>query len=207
MQSGNGLPMVSANPVLNFTFRFLAVHSNGGTEIKVSDLARMMVAAASSNSFRYLFRTIKLENVSLRATPPEVGGSSQVTLQYLGNNTNETTYMDQSLRIDHNAVLSKKPPRFSIASFWHDITSSTDNEVTLIKISSTGTNNSDSPTTTKGATYVDIRLSAVFDIDRYIDYVISNNNLSLNAGGLYFGQIGTGTGLELVPVGRKNLGV
>jgi hypothetical protein len=115
--------------------------------------------------------------------------------------------MDQSLRIDHNACLSKKPPRFSIASFWHDVTADTDNEVTLFKIESTVTNSTDSPTNTLGATFIDIKLSAVFDIDRYIDYTISNNGLNLNAGGLYYGQIGTGSGLESVPVGRTNLGI
>lgn len=207
MQSGNGLPMVSANPVMTFTFRFVCDRSDGGTDVKVSDLARMMVTASNNTSYRYLFRTIKIDNVSIRATPPDLGGSSQVTLQFLGANTNETKYMDQSLRIDHNACLSKKPPRFSIASFWHDVTTSTDNEVTLFKMQSFATNTSDAPTGTKGTTYVDIKLSAVFDIDRYIDYTISNNSLNLNAGGLYYGRIGTGSGLELEPVGRIDLGL
>jgi hypothetical protein len=196
--SNNGLPQMSANPKLTYTFRYKTT-GDGNVNVKVSDLARSMVAASSSNSFRYLFRTVKLEHVAIRAAASSVGESATVKLQFLGENTDETTYMDSTMRIDHNACVSRRPPKFSLASFWHDVTSSTDNEKSLFNVSTSTAGGAD--------TYVDVTIHAVYDEQRYIDYVISNNSLSgLNAGGLYYGNLSEGSP-NFVPVARVALGL
>jgi hypothetical protein len=195
--AANGLPPLAANPRLNYTFRYKTT-GDGGANVKISDLARSMVAAATANSFRYLFRTLKLNSVAIRAAPSNIGEGATVKLRFLGANTDETTYMDTSLRVDHNAYLMRKPPAFSLASFWHDVTSSTD-DVAILSVATNTTGTAD--------TYVDINLSVVFDESRYINYSISNAALSgLSPGGLYYGNLSESSP-DFVPVGRKPLGL
>lgn len=199
---GNGLPTLPANPSMTFTFRYVTSGS-GSAIVKISDLARSMVAANDNNAFRYLFRTIKLNRVTIRGSAGEVGSDCTVKLRWLGENTNEITHMDSTIRVDHNACLSLAPPRFSLASFWHDITSSTDNEKELLFVSGNTTSNI-------GVVYVDVNMRVIFDEERYIDYVIQNGGLSgLNAGGLYYGNLSQNytSNFNLVPVARKPLGL
>lgn len=195
--TGNGLSTIPANPRLTYCFRYAAT-GDGISNVKVSDLARSMVAASANNAFRYLFRTIKLNRVTIRGSAGQIGGSTTVSLKFLGDNTDETTYMDSTMKVDTNAMVSRAPPRFSLASYWHDITSSTDNEKELFQLTTSSTG--------AGVTFVDLHISAVFDEERYIDYTISNNNLSLNAGGLYYGRLSAGNP-TYSPVGRRDLGV
>lgn len=202
-RNGNGLPTLPANPSMTFTFRYVTSGS-GSAIVKVSDLARSMVAASANNAFRYIFRTIKLNRVTIRGACGDVGKDCQVRLRWLGENTNEITHMDSTIRVDHNACLSLAPPRFSLASFWHDITSSTDNEKELLYVSGQTT------TGTLGIVYVDVNMRVIFDEERYIDYTINNNNLSgLNVGGLYYGNLAQDytSNFLLVPVARKPLGL
>lgn len=201
-RNGNGLPTLPANPSMTFTFRYVTSGSGSAT-VKVSDLARSMVAATSGDSFRYLFRTIKLNRVTIRGSAGEVGADCTVKMRWLGENTNEITHMDSTIRVDHNACLSLAPPRFSLASFWHDVTSSTDNEKELLYVTGQTTSNI-------GVVYVDINMHVIFDEERYIDYTINNGSLSgLNSGGLYFGNMAQDytSNFLLVPVARKHLGL
>lgn len=193
----NGLNTIAANPRLTYCFRYTAT-GDGASTVKVSDIARSMVAASTSTSYRYLFRTVKIHNVVIRGSCGVIGGSTTVSLKFLGDNTDETTYMDSTMKVDTNAIVARPPPKLSLASFWHDVTSNTDNEKALFKVSTKSTGN--------GVTYVDLHLTAVLDEERYIDYTIQNNVLSLDAGGIYYGRLSAGTP-SYTPVGRKDLGI
>lgn len=194
--TSNGLSTISANPRLTYCFRY-STDGDGTSNVKVSDLARSMVAASANTAFRYLFRTIKIARVTIRGSAGAIGGSTTVSLKFLGENTDETTYMDSTMKVDTNAMVSRAPPRFSLASYWHDITSSTDNEKTLFQLTTKSTG--------AGVTFVDLHLNAVFDEERYIDYTISNNALNLNAGGIYYGRLSSNTP-SYKAVGRQDLG-
>jgi len=196
----NGLPQTAANPSMHYNFRYIA-RGDGATSVRIADLAKAMVAASTADSYRYLFRTVKVDRVTIRAATGAIGGTAAVKLQFLGSNTNEIVHMDQTMRVDHNACISMKPPRLSLASFWHDVTSTTDDEVALFRVSAS--------TDESGVSYIDVSLSVVYDEARYINYTIQDSNLSgLNAGGLYYGKLGDDNQqLQWTPVARSALGV
>jgi hypothetical protein len=204
-EARNGLPTLRANPTMGYIFRYRSsgdIAEDQAQQVKISDIARSMVAAVDGDSYRYLFRAVRLNKVTIRSAPGSIGGSASVGIQFRGENTNEVTIMDQSTRVDHNAIVSRTPPRLSLASFWHDITNTTDDEKVLFSIftNSSGT----------GISYVDMHVSVVFDEYRYINYIIQNNSLSgLNAGGLYYGNLSQegGSGNKFTPVARAKLGL
>lgn len=205
IEARNGLPTLRANPTMGYIFRYVSdgdIGALNGLTVKISDLARSMVAASDGDAFRYLFRAIRLNRVTIRSAPGTIGGTANVGIQFRGENTNEVTIMDQSTRVDHNAMVSREPPRLSLASFWHDVTNTTDDEKTLFAIYANNDGN--------GVTYVDVHLSVVFDENRYINYTIQNNSLSgLNRGGTYYGNL-TASGTsnqQFIPVGRIPLGL
>jgi hypothetical protein len=203
IEARNGLPTLRANPTMGYIFRYVSTGDvTGGIVIKISDLARSMVVASASDAFRYLFRAIKLNRVTVRSAPGTIGGTSNVGIQFRGENTNEVTIMDQSTRVDHNAMVSRIPPRLSLASFWHDVTNTTDDEKDLFSIYAHNTGD--------GTSYVDIHLSVVFDENRYINYTTQNGTLSgLAIGGTYYGNLSTSgsASQQFTPVGRIALGL
>jgi hypothetical protein len=205
IEARNGLPTLRANPTMGYIFRYVTtgdITAISGFTVKISDLARAMVVASASDAFRYLFRAVKLNRVTIRSAPGTIGGTASVGIQFRGENTNEVTIMDQSTRVDHNAMVSRTPPRLSLASFWHDVTNTTDDEKDLFAIYS----NNDGD----GTTYVDVHLSVVFDENRYINYTTQNGTLSgLATGGTYYGNLSTSgsASQQFTPVGRIALGL
>lgn len=196
-----GLPNLPANPSMAYTFRY-STTDDGTAVVTVADIARSMVAAAGEDKFRYIFRTVKVDRVSIRGMPGAIGGSSTVRLRWLGENTNEITHMASSMSIDRAATISLPPPKLSLASFWHDVTNLTDDEKPLFTVTTENTSN--------GTCFVDLRLRVIFDEARYISYSIQNNTLSgLSDGGIYYGALAivTGTVPDFRPLARKFLGI
>lgn len=205
IEARNGLPTLRANPTMGYIFRYVCdgdVGAINGLNVKISDLARSMVVATASDAFRYLFRAVKLNRVTVRSSPGTIGGTASVGIQFRGENTNEVTIMDQSTRVGHNAMVSRTPPRLSLASFWHDVTNTTDDEKDLFALYASNDGN--------GVSYVDVHLSVVFDENRYINYTTQNGSLTgLATGGTYYGNLsewGSPT-QQFTPVGRIPLGL
>jgi hypothetical protein len=139
-------------------------------------------------------RTFKVQNVTIRGSNGSVGSSCSVGLRYLGENTRELKFLDNTLKIDENAMVSEKPPRFSLASFWHDVESAT-LSTPLLEIFYFG----------GGEFYVDLEIVYLIDVDRYISFTLSGGS-GLNQGGLYKGNLSGTTSNGLLPTGGERLG-
>jgi len=177
---GNSLPLISLQPRQTHVFRYKRTNDAANSfTIDVGDVARALVSAASANSYRYIMRTFRVRHVTVRASALSVGATANCSLQYLGQNTNEITYRDNTIKIDENAMVSRSPPRFSLASFWHDV--ETDNLNTpLFEITSFG----------GGELFVDMKLEYLTDVDRYVPFTLSGGT-ALDPGGLYKGHLAT----------------
>jgi hypothetical protein len=93
------------------------------------------------------------------------------------------------MKIDNNAVVCRAPPRFSLASFWHDVTSE-NLDAPLFEIGYFG----------DGQLYVDVQLEFLLDVDRYVNFALAGGT-ALNPGGLYKGPLADG----LVATGGQRL--
>lgn len=187
--SGNSLPVISMEPRVHHTYRYQREDTANSYTVTVGDVANAIVSAATANTYRYIMRTLRVKKVTLRASTGSIGTSASVALRYLGANTNELRYQDVTMKIDSNAVVCRAPPRFSLASFWHDVT--TDNlDTPLFEIGYFG----------DGRLFVDVQLEFLIDVDRYVNFALAGGT-ALNAGGLYKGPLATG----LVATGGQRL--
>jgi len=156
-------------------------------------LAKAYVAAATTTTYRYVIRTFRVKRVTVRGSLGAVGGANTVALRFVGQNTNEVRYLDNTLKIDENAMVSRTPPKMSLASFWHDVESA-DLATEVFSVEYFGT----------GELFVDVELEYLLDLDRYISYTLSGGT-GLNLGGLYKGNLaGTATS-GLVAIGGVRL--
>jgi len=129
-----------------------------------------------------MMRTFRIKRVTVRGTIGAVGNAATTSIRYVGQNTNEVRYLDNTLKIDENALVSRVPPRMSLASFWHDVESSTLSDE-LFEVEYYG----------DGQFYVDILLEYLLDVNRYITYTLTGGT-ALSAGGIYRGELkGTST--------------
>lgn len=161
----NSMPMLSAEPTIKHTFRYRRADTSNFYSVTLRDLTAMLVVGATSTTYRPVFRALRLLNVALRGSIGAVGETSTVSIRYTGvgdfGNTNEQKYMDSTNKVDHNAMVHRKPPRMSLASFWHD-----PNDVTLsytvFQVEYTGT----------GECYMDITIQAVLDLNVHVNYLL-----------------------------------
>jgi len=175
--SGNSLPVITIEPRVHHVFRYKRNDSANSYTVDVGDIAKAIVAASSATTYRYIIRTFRVKKVTIRGSTSTIGASATVGLRYLGSNTNELNYQDVTMKIDNNAVVTRAPPRFSLASFWHDVTSdSLDTE--LFQLSYFG----------DGACFVDLQLEFLLDVDRYVNFTLSGGT-GLDVGGLYKGSL------------------
>jgi hypothetical protein len=180
----NSLPTLPVEPTIHHTFRFQRVSGNSYT-VTSGDILKCLVAAGSATQVRPIFRTIRIKKVTVRGSCV-AGDTSSVSLRFLGSNTNEIGYMDQTMKIDVNACVARKPPNMSLASFWIDVDTS---ELTtqLFVTQYYGS----------GEFYVDLQLEAIMDCTRYINYSL-NIGTGMISGGIYAGDLAVG----LEPVGK-----
>lgn len=188
--AGNNIPLITLEPRVHHVFRYSRTSTNSSWTVDLQDVASAHVASASSNTYRFIMRTFRIKKVAVRGSIAAVGSQATVSLRFLGANTNEIRYQDATFKVDSNAMVVRKPPRFSLASFWHDVTDEALN-TELFQIDSSGT----------GELYVDLHLEYLLDVDRYVNFAVSAPNAGLNPGGLYKGSLGTG----LDPVGGTSL--
>jgi len=192
-RAGNALPVIKVEPHVHQTFRYTRVGEANSYVVTVGDLARAYVAAATTSTYRYVIRTFRVKRVTVRGSLGAVGGANTVALRYIGQNTNEVRYLDNTLKIDENAMVSRIPPKMSLASFWHDVESA-DLATEVFSIEYFGT----------GELFVDVELEYLLDLDRYISFTLSGGT-GLNLGGLYKGNLaGTATS-GLVAIGGVRL--
>jgi len=187
--SGNSIPLITLEPKVHHVFRYIRDNTANDYSVTVGDIARAIVAAASSTTYRYIMRTFRVKKVSVRGSCGAVGSTTTVSLRYLGANTNELRYQDATAKIDVNAVVCRAPPRLSLASFWHDVTADA-LDAPLFQISFWGS----------GVLYVDLHLEFLVDVDRYVTFTLAGGT-ALNVGGLYKGALASG----LVAVGGDRL--
>lgn len=183
-RSSNSIPTLPLEPTIHHTFRYVRSSGNDYT-VTTSNIVRCLMAAQTTTQARPIFRTLRIKKVTARASTT-IGDTASVTLRYLGTNTNEIGYMDQTMKVDVNAMVSRKPPNMSLASFWIDVDVS-DLNTELFKIFFAGS----------GQLYVDIQVEAIIDCTRYVNYSL-NVGTGMDPGGIYASDLATG----LVPVGR-----
>jgi hypothetical protein len=191
--AGNSLPVLNSEPHVHMTFRYKRVGTGGEYSVTVGDVANCIVAAASTTSYRYIMRTFRIKHVTLRGSSGAVGDDASIGLRFVGQNTNEIRLMDQTLKIDENAYVSRAPPRMSLASFWHDVESS-ELSTEIFSVNYFGS----------GEFFVDMAIEFLIDVDRYITYALSGGT-ALQTGGIYKGPL-SGTSTDgLVAVGGVRL--
>jgi hypothetical protein len=180
--AGNSLPVINVEPHMHMTFRYERIGTGNTYPVTVGDLARCFVAAASGSTYRYMVRTFRVKHVTIRGSTGSVGEAASVSLRYVGQNTNEVRLLDQTIKIDNNAVVSRAPPRMSLASFWHDVESA-ELSTEVFDIVYFGS----------GQLYVDVSMEILLDVDRYISFTLSGGT-GLATGGVYKGALsGTNT--------------
>jgi hypothetical protein len=192
--TSNSLPAIPVEPSVSTVFRYQRAGTANSYVITVGDIAKAVVAAASATTYRYMIRTFKIQCVTLRGSAGAVGSSAAVSLRYLGTNTSEQRILDNSSKIDVNAMVRRTPPRYSLASFWHDVESDT-LSTPLIEVTYFGT----------GELFLDLALTYLIDVDRYIDFTLAGGT-GLNNGGLYKGNLSGSLTNGLIPTGGQRLG-
>lgn len=163
----NSMPMLSAEPTIKHTFRYRRSDVGSLYNITLRDLTTMLVMGATNTTYRPVFRALRLLNVAVRGSIGAVGETSTVSIRYTGvgdfGNTNEQKYMDSTNKVDHNAMVHRKPPRMSLASFWHD-----PNDVslgyTVFQVEYNGT----------GECYMDITIQAVLDLNVHVNFLLGS---------------------------------
>ena len=173
----NSLPMITLEPKTNHVFRYQRIDSTNSYVVDVGDIARAIVSASTTTTYRYIMRTFRVKKVTVRGSVGSIGTSATVSLRYLGANTNEIRYQDATFKVDGNAVVSRVPPRFSLASFWHDVTNDA-LTTPLFEIQYFGT----------GSCFVDLHMEYLTDVDRYVTFTLAGGT-ALNPGGLYKGGL------------------
>jgi len=191
--AGNSLPVLNTEPHVHQTFRFKRAGTRNSYSITVGDLANVLVAAAGTSSYRYLMRTFRVKHVTIRGSTGAVGDSATVNLRFVGQNTNEIRYMDQTMKIDVNAMVSRTPPKMSLASFWHDVESA-ELSTEVFDIQYFG----------DGELFVDVTLEFLIDVDRYITFSLPGGT-GLQAGGVYKGPLEGSNTDGLIAIGGTRL--
>jgi hypothetical protein len=183
-RSMNSLAVLSAEPHVSYVARYK--RSTGNVyDVDIGGFARMLVAAATATNYRPCIRAFRIREITVRGSTGAVGDSASVGLRYLGTNTNETNHIDDTMKIDVNAMVSKKPPRNSLAAFWHDVVTEELN-TKLVTIQYFGS----------GECYVDVHLEVLLDVNRYVNFSLSGGS-GLDVGGIYRADLSPG----LDPVG------
>jgi hypothetical protein len=159
------------------TFRYKRAGTTSTYTITVGDVANAVVSAATSTSYRYIMRTFKIHKVTARGSAGAVGEAATVGLRYLGENTRELRLLDHTMKIDDNAMVSQAPPRFSLASFWHDVETAT-LDTPIFELTYFG----------DGEFFVDLHMTFLVDVDRYTTYTLSGGT-ALDTGGIYKGPL------------------
>lgn len=180
----NTMPMLPAEPTMRHTFRFKRNGSNTLYRVDLQDLYQVVVAAGASNYVRPIFRTFKVLQVVVRGSIAAVGETATVSIRYEGTNTNQQKYMDSTNKVDVNAMVHRKPPRFSLASFWQDVRELDSSQV-LFEIEYFGA----------GECYLDIHMQAVLDCNGDVNFAVGAGNVN-QPGRLYSVPIG-----DFQPVG------
>jgi hypothetical protein len=175
----NSLPMLPAEPTMRHTFRFRRADTASLYRVDLQDLYQVVVAASAPNYVRPIFRTFRVLNVVVRGSINAVGETATVSLRYEGTNTNQQKYMDSTNKVDVNAMVHRKPPPYSLASFWHDVRE-LDSAQVLFEVEYFGT----------GECYLDIQLQAVLDCNGDVNFSIPIG-ASNTSGRLYSAPIGS----------------
>lgn len=188
-KSGNSLPILHAEPHVSYTARYKRSNTSNVFDVEVSGLAKILVAASTATTFRPIIRAFRIKCIVVRGSVGAVGDSASVGLRFLGTNTNEINFLDDTMKIDNNAKISRKPPKMSLASFWQDV-ETTDLTTKLFTVQYFGT----------GELYVDVVLDFIIDVNRYVNYSLSGG-VGLNTGGIYRDALAPG----LDPVGVASI--
>jgi hypothetical protein len=189
----NGLPVIQVEPHVTTIFRYSRVGTGNNYVVTIGDVAKAIVAAATSSTYRHVMRTFRIKRVTVRGTIGSVGNAATTSIRYVGQNTNEVRYMDNTLKIDENALVSRVPPKMSLASFWHDVESATLTDE-LFEVDYFG----------DGQFYVDVHLEYLLDVNRYITYTLSGGS-GLAVGGIYRGELSGTTTNGLIAQGGSRL--
>lgn len=175
----NTMPMLPAEPTMRHTFRFRRADTASLYKIDLQDLYQVIVAASAPGSIRPIFRTFRVLNVVVRGSISAVGETATVSLRYEGTNTNQQKFMDSTNKVDVNAMVHRKPPRFSLASFWHDVRE-LDSQQILFEIEYYGS----------GECYLDIHMQAVLDCNGDVNFSVPIGTTNV-AGRLYSVKVGS----------------
>jgi hypothetical protein len=165
--------MLPAEPTMRHTFRFTRTGTATLYRIDLADLYQVIVSATASNFVRPIFRTFRILNVVVRGSISAVGETATVSLRYEGTNTNQQKYMDSTNKVDVNAMVHRKPPPFSLASFWHDTRELVGSQI-LFEVEYFGA----------GECYLDIHMQAILDCNGDVNFSIPVGSSNV-AGRLY----------------------
>jgi hypothetical protein len=169
----NAMPMLPAEPTMHHTFRFRRTNTSTLYRVDLQDLYQILVSASATNFVRPIFRTFRILNVVVRGSISAVGETATVSLRYEGTNTNQQKFMDSTNKVDSNAMVHRKPPPFSLASFWHDVRELESSQI-LFEVEYFG----------QGECYLDITLQAVLDCNGDVNFSIPNGTSNVS-GRLY----------------------
>jgi hypothetical protein len=169
----NAMPMLPAEPTMHHTFRFRRINTSSLYRVDLQDLYQILVSASATNFVRPIFRTFRILNVVVRGSISAVGETATVSLRYEGTNTNQQKFMDSTNKVDSNAMVHRKPPPFSLASFWHDVRELESSQI-LFEVEYFG----------QGECYLDITLQAVLDCNGDVNFSIPNGTSNVS-GRLY----------------------
>ena len=184
----NSLAVISAEPHVSHVARYKRTSGNV-YDVDVSGFAKVLVAGATATAYRPCIRAFRIKEIAVRGSAGAVGDSASVGLRYLGTNTNEINYIDETMKIDNNAMVSRKPPRNSLASFWHDVVTE-ELSTQLVTIQYFGS----------GECFVDVHIEFLIDMNRYVNYSLSGGT-GLSTGGIYRADLAPG----LEPVGVSSV--
>jgi hypothetical protein len=121
------------SPQAGYKQRFY--ESAGGNRIvtRADMLSRLVMASSATVGYR-LFAAVKLTKVTIFATAESAGSVIQNSLQWLSTTGPSQLITETSTSTAFPAIISSRPPKQSLASFWSQVGTNESEQLCIMKL-------------------------------------------------------------------------
>jgi hypothetical protein len=117
---GRNLPSFVPTVCTSHTFRFQSAARSGTVTITRGNLLNLLVVATSAVTTARILEAVRLKRVRMVCQPAALGGSTaatEITLEWLGENSPSTIIDDQAVGVQP-AIIDSTPPASASNRWW-----------------------------------------------------------------------------------------